>query len=164
MGYLEKICLILEKYPQMFLLAFFLSCFMGVGLFWAVVAMRLEKRKEKKLLKKQAKRVAERRLQFALPDRENSFVRERLQQVLDVPEEEPKEYPDTYFQFVHVQKLLNQLAEQKLSTAERLELMDMNAFLGASLQQKRWRIQEIRAINDCFCRVLKLAAKYAVEV
>ena len=163
--YLNTLCQLLVAYPEIFLVAFFILSFVAMMAIWSIIAVAIKNIKEKNKRKKQARDEAQRQLKFALPDKENSFIRERLQQVLNVPEVEAVEEiktERTCFEFLYAQKLLNQLAEQNVSMTERLELMEINKFLGANLQKIRWGVEDIRAINECFSRILKLSAKYAI--
>lgn len=166
---MEKYVYVLRQmllmYPELFLAAFFIVSFIAATALWSTFTLAIKRAKQKKKLKKQAREQVQRQLKFVLPDKENSFVRERLQQVLNVPvieDGQETKTEQTRFEFLYAQKLLNQLAEQNVSTAERLELIEMNKFLGANLQQTRWKAEDIRAINDCFSRILKLSAKYAI--
>ena len=114
--------------------------------------------------KKAAKIQAQRTVKMMLPDKENSFVRERLQQAMHITDIKDLPRAQTFFRFLYVQKLLVKISEQPLTTPERLEVMEINKFLGANLHQQNWSIDDVRAVNDCFARVLKLSAKYEVEL
>ena len=156
-----------KTHPTAFLclLVSAVSLLLGLALWWLFSA--LEKAWKNRAKRRREKLAQKRNIQFALPDKDNAFVRERLRFVLNAEKDETEE--DTpksqiFFQFLYAQKLLVKLGEKQLSTAERLELMEMNKFLGANLHQTSWNAQDIRAVNDCFSRLLKLSAKYAIEL
>lgn len=120
--------------------------------------------KEKIRLKKALKEQAKRTLQFTLPDKENAFIRERLQQALNTTDAENTQKAQTCFEFLYAQKLLVKISEKALNTPERLEILEMQKFFSAHLQQPTWNVNDVRAVNDCFSRILKLSAKYEVEL
>ena len=158
----------IKRYPSVFLVVF--VCTLG-GLFavFFCLLVQIFKNLLRSWQEKRKKTIEQRRsVRLALPEKDNIFVRERLRFVLNAKDEEltEEETPKarTYFQFLYAQKLLNQLTEKQLTTAERLELMEMNAFLSASLGQTQWTETDLRAVNDCFSRLLKLCAKHAVEL
>jgi hypothetical protein len=118
-------------------------------------------RKLRKERKKRQREEADRRAQFVLPDRDNTFVQARLHtalQSLPIEQGEKKEE----FRFDYARKLLTKLKNAPLSVTERLQADDLEKTLGFFLQKERLQADEIRLISDAFAAVLKLAAKYAV--
>ncbi|MBE5752227.1 MAG: hypothetical protein E7357_07435 [Clostridiales bacterium] len=107
----------------------------------------------------------EKRLQYTLPDRDNSFVRARLNTVLRVDEPpviERTEKTEDVLSLSHAQKLLARLREMPLSTADRLETEEMSRLIGAYTQKDALTAGEMRTVNDTFAYLLKLSAKYSL--
>ena len=132
----------------------FVYLFLFVGL---TIREKIDKRK-----KERAK--IERRLQFALPDKDNSFVRARLNTVLRL--DERPDFVMTALEndlsFSHARALLASLREAPLSTAERLETEEIAKMVALYLQKKDFTAQDAHTLNEAFARILKLSAKYAV--
>lgn len=132
---------------------------LGGGAYIALVcALECKKAWRKK---REAKETSLKRLEYTLPDKENSFIRERLNTVLKTGENEG-EKAETYFRFVHACKLLAKVREKPLSTAERLETDEIDALFKAFLKKEKWNFEDVRIVNEAFARILKLSAKYAV--
>ena len=106
-----------------------------------------------------------RRLQYSLPDRENSYVRARLNTVLQVPQHDYKKLGDGEpVRLAYAKKLLARVREEELSAAERLQTEDIGKTFALYLQKPRWNNEDLRVVNDTFSALLKLSAKYAVAV
>jgi hypothetical protein len=120
----------------------------------------------KAVKKRRAERAEiEKRLQYTLPDRDNSFVRARLNTVLRVDEPpviERTEKTENVLSLSHAQKLLARLKEMPLSTADRLETEEMSRLIGAYTQKEALTTGDMRTVNDTFAYLLKLSAKYAL--
>ncbi len=107
-----------------------------------------------------------RRLKYALPDRENAYVRARLNTVLrtpEIPAEEPS-VAEKYFRLEHARKMLTAVREKELSAAERLETDELASILTIYARKERVNAEDLRIINDAFLRILKLSAKYEVAL
>ncbi|MBR2442446.1 MAG: hypothetical protein IKB20_05220 [Clostridia bacterium] len=100
-----------------------------------------------------------RRLQFTLPDRENAFVRARLNTVLK-PEEDMGDEPPLKLSYASA--LLKKLKEMPLSPAERLQASEMENAFSLYVQKEGWTAGDLRAVNDLCSALIKLSAKYAV--
>ena len=100
-----------------------------------------------------------RRLQFTLPDKENAFVRARLNTVLK-PEEETGDEPPLKLSYASA--LLKKLKEMPLSPAERLQANEMENAFSLYVQKEGWTAGDLRAVNDLCSALIKLSAKYAV--
>ena len=120
----------------------------------------------KKRVKKRRdyRRKIERKLRFTLPDKENAFVRARLNTVLQVGDESSDDENRTegYFRFEHARRLLLAVKNAEISGTERLEITELFALFELYAKKTEWNSTELRAVNDAFSRVLKLAAKYSV--
>ncbi len=115
---------------------------------------------KKRVAERRAKRAElRRRLQFTLPDKENVFVRTRLNTVLK-PEEESGEEPP--LKLAYASALLKKLKEAPLSPAERLQANELENAFSLYLQKEGWTTGDLRAVNDLCSFLIKLSAKYAV--
>lgn len=134
--------------------ALYLCVFFSIAL-WT----KREKRKNERA--EQAKK-----LKYALPDRENAYVRARLNTVLRTPETPEKEPPvgEKYFRLEHARKMLSAVREKELSTAERLETDELASILALYARKEEVNTEDLRVINDAFLRILKLSAKYEVAL
>ena len=163
--FFEKATQMVQACPAPFLIVLLLLILILIFLLVKEFVRTMSALKRKMRAKRQAKMQEKRAVAFALPDRENAFIKERLHQVLDVVDTViEKGKVQTAFEFLYARKLLGKLRDKPISATERLELMEMLAFFDASLQQKSWSINDLRAVNDSFSRILKLCAKYSVEL
>lgn len=114
-------------------------------------------------IKERKRRRAEiaRRVQFALPDRNNSYVRERLQTALHVPTQEEKNEAQPLY-LGYATELLSKLKNAPLSVSERLRIEEMGAYLALCKQMPKWQEQEVKSVNEVLAQLLKMAAKYEV--
>lgn len=108
-----------------------------------------------------------RRLQYALPDRENSYVRARLNTALKAEEgirgeERAERKYKREIDLRYARKLLSEVKEKPLSKAERLEVEDMSRVLALYKEKEAWTAADLRAVNDTCSYLLKLSAKYSV--
>lgn len=104
---------------------------------------------------------------YTLPDRENSFVRDRLKGPL-VPEEESKKQTTTVLmkdldlRLDYTKKTVAKLKSLELTPADRLEVNRISKTVAFYALKNALSPSETRALNDCFARLLKLTTKYAV--
>ncbi len=144
---------------------FAVGCFFTCGgaglLLVAFVDGARRKRKERRLKKEEQLR----RVQFALPDKENAFVRTRLHTALQVPSvlEERQALP-SIVRFSYAKKLLAKVLESPLSPAERLQAEDIGKIFALYLKKEAIGEVDLRGINETFAALLKLSAKYEVAV
>ena len=101
------------------------------------------------------------RLEYVLPDRDNGYVRARLNTVLHVGERE-EGLPQGEFRFAHARKLLAAIKQKPLSTPERLQVQDMEKLFHVYLQKDSLRAEEVQLLSDTFAALIKLAAKHAL--
>lgn len=106
----------------------------------------------------------ERQLQFTLPEKDNSFIRARLNTVLKSEnEQETVQEPQAIdFRLGYAKQLLMKLKEQKLSTADSLKREEFSALIGAYANKLQCTASDLRTLNDALAGLLKLSAKYAV--
>ncbi|MBQ9729357.1 MAG: hypothetical protein IJV80_00930 [Clostridia bacterium] len=122
----------------------------------------LTKRRKKRELE-QEKRARERA--FTLPDRENSFVRERLNGALkSLPDDGLAKFDlaSERARIGYVQKLLAKLKASPLAVADRLETNRLARSVLEYAEKEKLTLTEAQKLCDCFLSVLKLAAKYSV--
>ena len=134
----------------------FVYLLLSVSLKW-----KTEKRaKKEKLVQERRKAV------FTLPDRENSFVRDRLNGSLRVEEEavNEREYnlEDGKLRLNHVRDMLTKLKAAPLSAGDRLETEEISRLITLYATKERLTAKEIRDLNDCLSAILKMTAKYAL--
>lgn len=121
-----------------------------------VIAARRKKREKQREMELQNKR-----LEYVLPDRDNGYVRARLNTVLHVGERE-EGLPQGEFRFAHARKLLAAIKQKPLSTPERLQVQDMEKLFHVYLQKDTLRAEEVQLLSDTFAALIKLAAKHAL--
>lgn len=145
--------------------AAFLLAYSGAAylLLFAILVIR------KSILERKRRRAEiARRLCYTLPDRENTYIRTRLNTALQIPKETLNEYmgaSDALEQPVkleHARWLLSKVREAPLSQAERLQTEEMGKAFSLYLRKESWTIADLRAVNELCASLLKLSAKYAV--
>ena len=100
-----------------------------------------------------------RRLQYTLPQRENTYIRTRLNTALQVAGESEVSLA---VQLGYTHELLNRLWSAPLSVAERLQTEEIGKLLNLYKGKERWTAREVNGLNDVCATLLKLSAKYAV--
>lgn len=125
----------------------FIYLLLSVSLKW-----KAEKRaKKEKLVQERRKAV------FTLPDRENSFVRDRLNGSLRVEEEavNEREYnlEDGKLRLNHVRDMLTKLKAAPLSAGDRLEAEEISRLITLYATKERLTAKEIRDLNDCLSAI-----------
>ena len=135
-----------------------LLVFGGVGyllLFCALTARKvISTRKANRAL-------VERRLQYTLPQRENMYVRERLDTALQVQSGEENE-KKMKVRLGYARALLYKVQAAPLSTAERLQVEEMAKAFPLYREKETWTAEEVRGVNEWCAALLKLSAKYTV--
>ena len=103
---------------------------------------------------------------FTLPDRENTFVRDRLNTALrpEPPEEKAGEYDleDGKLRLDHVRKMLARLKAAELTPGDRLEAEGISRTITLYASKDLLTAKEVHELNDCLAAVLKMTAKYAL--
>ena len=100
-------------------------------------------------------------LQFTLPERENSYVRARLENVLRVGEKEVDGVWKT--EFAYAKSLLAKLKGAELSGVDRLQMEELAKLLALYGKKEKLSAADLPLINDAFAILLKLSAKYGVN-
>lgn len=114
------------------------------------------------LLVRRAKRkkTQKRTVEYVLPDRRNAYVRARLHTALQVPEKEEEER-ERAIRLDYARELLCDLKNASLTLAERLEADELSAVLALYGNKPAWSAFDLRAVNDCLGRLLRLSARYS---
>ncbi len=100
-----------------------------------------------------------RRLCYTLPDRENEYIRQRLNIALNA---DMGGSEGEALDLAYARGLLYKLKGAALTQAERLQLEETERELGVYLAKAKWSAAELRAVNELCASILKLSAKYAV--
>jgi hypothetical protein len=108
---------------------------------------------------------AERELQFTLPDRENSYVRERLQGPLKSEEERKRAevavtMKEMDVRLEYVRRTISKLKALPLTPADRLAVNRISKTVTFYALKNALAPDETRRLNDCFASLLKMQAKY----
>ncbi len=117
--------------------------------------------KERITRRRAERRETERKLKFTLPERDNSFVQARLNTALHSDVEKLQEQESKALPLSHAWKLLTNLREKQLTTADRLASAELAALLSLYKEKEKWTNRESQSINDALAGVLKLSAKYS---
>ncbi|MBQ7913313.1 MAG: hypothetical protein IJ308_08405 [Clostridia bacterium] len=120
--------------------------------------------REKAWARRAHRREQVRKLQYCLPDRENTFVQARLNTVLNTTYGEDGLPVTEQIDFGYARQLLAALREKPLSVGEKLQAEDIGKSFGAYLQKPHWSVADLKAVNDAFSALMKLCAKYSVGV
>ncbi len=121
----------------------------------------------RRVARKREKLERDKRLQYALPDRENRYLQTRLHTALRA------EKPDDFFlagdgdgsvKMRYARKMLAHVKEAALSPVERLDVEEMAGALAVFQKKEKWSNADLKALNEIFSRLLKLSAKYQIAV
>lgn len=133
----------------------------------AVIALARRRARRKRWLSATAKGSTD-----LLPEKDNSYVRARLQTALCADGkggalQERKSVPYENRGAVrlgYARRLLAGVQDAPLTQAERLETETLARELADYAVCEKWDSEQVRAVNDLFARLLKLGAKYSVEI
>ncbi len=106
-----------------------------------------------------------RKIEYALPARNNSYIRDRLQTALQTPnrtDDGVYRSEETGLRFGFAQNLVKGLQVEPLTAVERAEVEEMSKILSVCSKKEEWSRGELCVVNDVFMRLLKLSAKYAI--
>lgn len=135
-----------------------------VGLGYAVVYISVAVR-EKIAIRRAQRAEIKRRVQFTLPDRENSYLRDRLQTALNTEKEEAVlEKRGCFARMSYARKMLARIMEAPLTAVERMDVEEFARLLAVYDRKGKWSASDVKAISEIFSRLLKLAAKYQIAV
>ena len=151
-------------------LAFVLACMLALcflsAIFYAMLTCGLMIRAH---ILRRRKRRAEilRKVQYTLPDKDNSYIRTRLNtqlqpQTASFNKEEKEAGNKETFRPEYAGKLLQKVQEAPLTKAERMEMEEVARLFSAYLKKSRWTVEDVRLMNDMFSYLVKISAKYSV--
>ena len=111
--------------------------------------------------KKRRKEQAKQRL-FTLPDKENSFVQERLQTALHIRKKDEVMLSAEQLHLEYMRKILTRLKSAKLTPSDRLAVENYSRLITCYMSSGQLSVEETQGLNECFGNILKLCGKYAV--
>jgi hypothetical protein len=117
--------------------------------------------RQRKRRKKEGCALVSRRMQYTLPQRENGYIRTRLQNGLKV-ENMDEGARQVRVRLGYARILLGKVNTAPLTVAERLQTEKIAKTLALYRDKNEWTAWEVRGVNDTCATLLKLAAKYAV--
>ena len=136
--------------------SFAIVCGLVYLLFFCVFALwrlRAERRKRRAEIAKC--------LPYTLPQRENTYVRERLHTALNTPQLDEGEQQIAVC-LGYARELLGKVQASPLSIGERLQTEEMGKILTLYKGKEDWTAREVCALNELCAVLLKLSAKYTV--
>ena len=137
------------------------AVFGGGTYFIAYLVALFARAKRKKRARKEERY---RQLQYTLPERDNTYIRARLNGALHCENAENKEIKGGWkTEFSYAKGLLAKLRAAELSATDRLQAEDLGRLLALYGKKENLASEDLQPINDCFAALLKLAAKYAVN-
>lgn len=146
-------------------LAVICSILLGLSLI-SYVALGVIWTKNKKRAKAKRWKDTEKEYRFTLPQQDNTFIRERLNGALKQDEKtRPQDavlLKDMDLRLDYTRKTIAKLKASALSPADRLEVNRISKTVTFFALKNALSPVETRSLNDCFARLLKLSAKYAV--
>ncbi len=122
----------------------------------------LRHKKREKVRKINGEKVA-RQLLFTLPDKENSFLKDKLKTTLR-GEKEAYYFDLTTekIKWEYLQELLRKLSGKQLSLGERVNVEAVENRIRELTNKDRLSDEEVKEMGDGFLSIVKLAGKYAV--
>ena len=106
----------------------------------------------------------ERELQYALPSRDNTFVRSRLNTVLRADYGQDGLPEIEQVDLGYAKKMLADVLDKPLSAGERIQAENIGKTLGVYFQKPRWSAGDLRTVNDALSSLMKICSKYSVSV
>ncbi len=103
-----------------------------------------------------------RRVEYALPDKDNGYVRARLSTVLRCDSTAEEEREENSVCLSYARELLAKLKSAPLTQAERLEIEGLEGVFSLYIHKPKWSANDLCAVNGACSRLIKLSAKYAV--
>ena len=131
-----------------------------IGSFFYLLLLAFLKIKETRRARREKRARESRQAMFTLPDKENSFVRDRLNTSLHVEEEVPdgtqREYDmdESKLRLNHVRDMLAKLKAAPLAPGDRLESEEISRLITLYATKNRLTAKEIRDLNDCLSAIL----------
>ena len=137
-----------------------LGVFIGISyplLSWCIYVRKRAENRRLDLAEK------ERKLQFTLPEKDNEYIRSRLNTVLKADQIKKGSETDAKdFRFAYIKKLDKALKEKRLSPADRLKTEEYEGIIVVYEKKESWSCDEVETLGEVLSAVLKLSAKYVV--
>ena len=130
-------------------------CGLTYGVALAVIGIRTYV-----VLRRAEREKIERATCYTLPVRENTFIQERLNTVL---QEQSERACAVSVSFAYIRRMAVQLKNEKLSLTERLEVEELTKLFALYTKKETFTSEDVNTLNDGFSRVLKLCAKHGVS-
>ena len=166
MSFLQTVYERLHSAHYLFAPIFLLLAFLG-GVVYPLLFLCVMARKRIKERRAQRQTI-ERKNRYILPDKDNEFVKMRLNTVLRTVKEEDEKtqenLEETSVRLEYARRLMHALCNEPLGAVERLEMTELSAVLSLYLKKDKWNATELKRLNEVFARILKLAGKYAPSV
>lgn len=106
-----------------------------------------------------------RKMKFTLPDRDNEYLRARLNTVLKEKKDGDgvtRRQADVHLDYA--KRLLEGLKNTPISAVERLETEELGGALSMYFKKETLTEGDLSAVNEAFARLIKLSAKYEIAV
>ena len=114
------------------------------------------------LQRRQRRAEIARRVQYTLPQRENTYIRTRLNTALHFSDTGEEEKIQTSVRLGYARILLTKVQAAPLTVAERLQVEEMGKIFTLYKGKEEWTVKEVNGVNNLCARLLKLSAKYVV--
>ena len=142
------------------IIPFFALLCMVVGITYFTYFVSRKCLQRKRRLRTERESLA-REMQYALPQKDNTFIRSRLNAVSG-EEKIVADGDELPLRYTYAKNLLEKLRLQNLSATERLETDELASVFAVYIKKERYTTEDVRLISEAFSRILKLSAKYGV--
>lgn len=142
------------------IIPFFALLCMVVGITYFTYFISRKCLQRKRRLRTERESLA-REMQYALPQKDNTFIRSRLNAVSG-EEKIVADGDELPLRYTYAKNLLEKLRLQNLSATERLETDELASVFAVYMKKERYTTEDVRLISEAFSRILKLSAKYGV--
>ena len=126
---------------------------------WGLLASSLSAKQRRRIAWMRAKKEAK-RTEYTLPDRENGYLRERLETVLSAPQSTETRPFDVATEYI--KQTVAKLRAATLSAVDRMRLDEIVKAVAAYEMKGQLTGREQKELNVCLAEILKMAAKYGV--
>lgn len=106
-------------------------------------------------------------LQYALPVRDNEYLRARLRSMACADDEicpSSQSRESLPMELAYARELLAKVREKELSATDVFQAEELGKLFALCGKKEGFSYADVRMVNEGFCGLLKLAAKYAVEL
>ena len=114
------------------------------------------------LQRRQRRAEIARRVQYTLPQRENTYIRTRLNTALHFSDTGEEEKIQTAVRLGYARILLTKVQAAPLTVADRVQVEEMGKIFTLYKGKEEWTVKEVNGVNNLCASLLKLSAKYVV--